>query len=249
MANLEVRHYKVLELPNNLTPNVVYYVLDKKTGKVKTYISDLNGIPIPLLDLTTVGTVKSLVGTGVTGGNTENPRVDIKTFISSQLGNQVYLSEIDGRLNVKPLINRDSSLEIISTATELQIKVSQTIQDVLQECQENISNLQGSVSMIEESITSLEVSKFDKPTGTPTQYLDGTGAPRDFIPVIGDKNYKHTQAVPSMTWIINHNLNKFPSVTIVDTAGNEYEGEVNHTDTNNLTVNLSIETSGIASLN
>jgi hypothetical protein len=52
MANLEVKHYKVLKLPDKLTPNVVYYVLDKKSGKVKTYISDLNGIPIPLLDLT-----------------------------------------------------------------------------------------------------------------------------------------------------------------------------------------------------
>ena len=49
--SFEIKHYKVLELPKKLNPNVVYYVLDQKTGKVKAYISDKTGVPIPLLDL------------------------------------------------------------------------------------------------------------------------------------------------------------------------------------------------------
>jgi hypothetical protein len=33
MAKFEVRHYKVLALPKKLEANVVYYVLEKTTGR------------------------------------------------------------------------------------------------------------------------------------------------------------------------------------------------------------------------
>ena len=35
---------------------------------------------------------------------------------------------------------------------------------------------------------------------------------------VGDKHYTHEQVVASSLWIINHNLNKYPSVTVVDSA-------------------------------
>lgn len=37
---------------------------------------------------------------------------------------------------------------------------------------------------------------------------------------IYDKHYTHTQAIASDTWVINHNLNKYPSVKVIDSAGN-----------------------------
>lgn len=36
--------------------------------------------------------------------------------------------------------------------------------------------------------------------------------------VVGDKHYTHEQVIPSSIWIINHNLDKKPSVTVVDSA-------------------------------
>ena len=33
-----------------------------------------------------------------------------------------------------------------------------------------------------------------------------------------DKYYKHTQATPSNHWVINHKLNKYPSISVVDSA-------------------------------
>jgi hypothetical protein len=48
MTNIEIKHYKVLSLPKKLVPNVVYYLLDQKTGKVKGYITDITGAPVPL---------------------------------------------------------------------------------------------------------------------------------------------------------------------------------------------------------
>jgi hypothetical protein len=64
-----------------------------------------------------------------------------------------------------------------------------------------------------------------------------------------DKNYVHTQGVPSTLWTIAHNMNKKPSVTIMDGVGNEYEGVVVYTDLNNLTIEFSVSFNGIATLN
>jgi len=67
-----------------------------------------------------------------------------------------------------------------------------------------------------------------------------------------DKHYAftdHTQANPSAIWTINHGLNKFPSVTVVDSAGTQVFGDVDHTDNNNLTITFINQFSGKAYLN
>lgn len=71
----------------------------------------------------------------------------------------------------------------------------------------------------------------------------------EYVTIIEDKNYIHDQPIASATWNITHNLNKFPAVTIVDTSGNEVEGEVNHTDNNNIIITFSAAFSGKAYLN
>lgn len=64
-----------------------------------------------------------------------------------------------------------------------------------------------------------------------------------------DWNYVHTQSDPSSTWSVNHNLNKYPAVSIVDTAGTEVEGNVTHTGPNGLTITFSAPFSGKAYIN
>jgi hypothetical protein len=64
-----------------------------------------------------------------------------------------------------------------------------------------------------------------------------------------DKNFVFTQATPSASWSINHGLNKFPSVTVVDSAGTQVIGDVYHTDTDNLTITFINQFSGKAFLN
>lgn len=67
------------------------------------------------------------------------------------------------------------------------------------------------------------------PTGAsgPTGATGATGAPGS-----GDLTYVHNQLAASATWTINHNLGKYPSVTIVDSAGTIVEGNITHTDAN-----------------
>ena len=64
-----------------------------------------------------------------------------------------------------------------------------------------------------------------------------------------DANFIHTQTIPSDTWSINHQLKKYPAVTIIDTNGNEIEAEVFHIDQNNLTITFSVVFIGTAVLN
>jgi hypothetical protein len=65
----------------------------------------------------------------------------------------------------------------------------------------------------------------------------------------GDKHFTHTQLIASTTWIINHNLNKFPSVRLVNNTGREMKGGIVDIDENNLQINFNIPVSGKAYLN
>ena len=46
--------------------------------------------------------------------------------------------------------------------------------------------------------------------------------------------YTHTQSVASDEWIITHNLEKYPSVTIVDSAGSEVETDIEYVNSNTI---------------
>ncbi len=59
-----------------------------------------------------------------------------------------------------------------------------------------------------------------------------------------DKKYIYTQDIATDVWNVNHNLNKYPSVTVVDSAGSVVIGEVTYIDENNLKVEFSGAFSG-----
>ena len=65
----------------------------------------------------------------------------------------------------------------------------------------------------------------------------------------GDSHYSHNQAVSSDTWVITHNLNKFPSVICFDSSYDEIEGSISYQGQNQLTVTFSSPTGGYAYLN
>lgn len=60
----------------------------------------------------------------------------------------------------------------------------------------------------------------------------------------------HSQDVPAAVWVINHNFTgKFPSVTVVDSAGSEVVGDVRYTGPKQVTLSFAVEFSGKAYLN
>jgi hypothetical protein len=64
-----------------------------------------------------------------------------------------------------------------------------------------------------------------------------------------DSTFVFTQDTATNPWVINHGLNKFPSVTIVLPTGQVGIADVTYTDQNNLTIAFSGDESGKAYIN
>jgi hypothetical protein len=64
-----------------------------------------------------------------------------------------------------------------------------------------------------------------------------------------DKDHRHNQTSASSTWVINHNLNKYPNVTAFDSAGSQAIGSIVFNSKNQLTITFSASFSGTAYVN
>ena len=52
----------------------------------------------------------------------------------------------------------------------------------------------------------------------------------------GGEGFTHAQTTPAATWPINHNLGRYPHVTVVDLAGNKRLSDVIYSDIDNVSV-------------
>ena len=64
-----------------------------------------------------------------------------------------------------------------------------------------------------------------------------------------DANYVYVKSSPSATWVITHNLNKYCSVTVVDSADNIVFGDVLYNSLNQVTLTFAGAFSGKAFFN
>ena len=55
-------------------------------------------------------------------------------------------------------------------------------------------------------------------------------------PIIGDITFTHNQNSTSATWVITHNLNRFPSVTVVNNSDAIVIGTVVYNSNKQLTI-------------
>ena len=75
-----------------------------------------------------------------------------------------------------------------------------------------------------------------------------TGSVQDFLNSL-DKHHLHKQQSASDTWLITHNLDKYPSVTIVDSGFTVVYGEIEYLSKNQLEITFTNPFSGEAYLN
>ena len=68
-------------------------------------------------------------------------------------------------------------------------------------------------------------------------------------PTLADLHYAHDQMSASDTWVVTHNLDKYPSVTVIDSAGDVCEGTIVYNSTNQLTLSFSAAFAGMAYIN
>ena len=69
------------------------------------------------------------------------------------------------------------------------------------------------------------------------------------LPGAASPTYVHDQTMPLNVWVIDHSLSKFPSVTCMDSAGDEIEGILSYDSLDRVTVTFGAATGGKAYLN
>lgn len=94
---------------------------------------------------------------------------------------------------------------------------------------------------------------------TTLQFINGNGSIEEdelyFVSLLqistedSDKHYTHVQGVAASTWRVNHNLDKYPSATMVLSTGQKGYGDVSYIDENNLTITFASAESGKAYIN
>ncbi len=100
------------------------------------------------------------------------------------------------------------------------------------------------------------------PTATPLGLGNGLIGPSDFtgssinisldfayIKTQTRDYYLHDQQTSSASWSVTHNMNKYPSINIVDTSNDIIMGEVRYNSLNQLTITFTAAVSGKAYLN
>lgn len=65
----------------------------------------------------------------------------------------------------------------------------------------------------------------------------------------GDKDFTYIKNTPDKIWEITHNLDKYPSVTVVDSAGSVVMGDITYTSKSAIKITFSAAFSGKAYLN
>lgn len=81
----------------------------------------------------------------------------------------------------------------------------------------------------------------------PRTYDGNWGTPVDLF-TLPESFYMHEQAVPSESWVIDHPLQFFPNVTVVDSGGTQVEGNVIYNNMNRVTIEFTAGFSGKAYL-
>lgn len=76
------------------------------------------------------------------------------------------------------------------------------------------------------------------------------GSIQDFLNTMSqDKHFTFSKNIASEKWEIKHDLNKYPSVTVVDSADTVVYGKIEYIDSNKLTITFSDGFAGKAYLN
>lgn len=79
--------------------------------------------------------------------------------------------------------------------------------------------------------------------------LEGDKTSEDLGIDVADANFLYEQTEASDEWIIVHNLNKYPAVSIIDSAGDEVVGNVHYDSANQVTITFVGAFKGTATLN
>lgn len=105
---------------------------------------------------------------------------------------------------------------------------------------------------LDKTETAVAAERLETPRRINGVLFDGSEdiiVPHDKTDGTGDKSYLYTQHTPETVWIVEHDLFKYPSVTIVDSAGSVVTGAVTAIDLNTTKIEFSFAFAGQAFFN
>ena len=144
--------------------------------------------------------------------------------------------------NINATITENNIIGIVEQPVNIIGNISNTNIEVTIELQKE-TQIIGQVA----SETKIEAIVMNGVKGEPFTYEDFT--PEQLASLGTDKHYTHNQITSSNVWKITHNLGKYPSINVLDSAGNNVIGEIEYIDENSITINFSAEFTGKAYLN
>lgn len=86
-------------------------------------------------------------------------------------------------------------------------------------------------------------------SGTFDDFLETLRGPPGVAPPASGTSFTYEQTFAASIWNIVHNLGRIPSVTLIDTYGDEFSGDIRYVDNNTVRVTLIAATAGKAVLN
>lgn len=145
-------------------------------------------------------------------------------------------------INAEFSIEESQAIDTIFTLKASPTKVSQLENDLNYQTGEQVEqSVQDAIEPLQQEID----AKVETINGS--VLIEATR--EDNVVTLTSKTFVFEQGIASDIWEINHNLNKYPSVTVVDTAGTVFVAQVEYIDNNNCKIYINGSTKGIAYLN
>lgn len=139
-------------------------------------------------------------------------------------------------------INRFAPEKVSQLENDLNFQTQEQVQEAIQAESDTIN------ARIDDEVERLEDEIHDATLDIQGSDLIGVSQNEQTV-TITSKTFVFEQGIASDTWVIHHNLNKKPSVVLVDSTDTEFIAQVEYNDNNTLTVYLNGATKGKAYLN
>lgn len=147
-----------------------------------------------------------------------------------------------GTLDHEKLRNRDfPNQHPISAITGLENVLGQLSDDIIAENTRAVN----AEEALSDRITNIEEHSITEIVGGSNINVSRDGS----SVTVSTQTFTFEQGIASDTWVINHNLNKHPSIQLVDSSGRIFEADREYTSNNQVIVHLQSATSGFAYLN
>ena len=148
-----------------------------------------------------------------------------------------------------PVVVEIAVPEVIETEVTTHVVVeveTPTVVVVESVTQEVVEVSEDHIVVVEEEIHTTITEGIQGPPGIRGQQGD-KGERGD--PGLAGVSYVHAQATPALEWVIVHNLGRYPSITVVDSAGTTVEGKEDYVSANEIRLQFAAAFAGNAYLN